>query len=68
MTKFHYLIAFASRGIRQYMYYHCLVTCDAIITIVCLGCGIINFEINLIFLITPLCYMTEKSRQKFKYE
>ena len=26
-----------------------------------------DFEINLIFLIKPFCYMTKKSRQKFKY-
>ena len=30
-------------------------------------CAVINFEINLIFLIKPFSYMTEKSRQKFKY-
>ena len=38
------------------------------ITIVCFpGCGAINFWINLIFLIQPFLYMTEKARQKFKY-
>ena len=38
------------------------------ITIVYLpGCDVINFEINLIFLIRLFCYMTKKSRQKFKY-
>ena len=38
------------------------------ITIVCkLGCHVRNFVINLIFLIKPFCYMTKKSRQKFKY-
>ena len=31
------------------------------------GCDIINFEINLIFLIKPFFYMTRKGRQKFKY-
>ena len=31
------------------------------------GCDIIDFEINLIFLIKPFSYMTKKSRQKFKY-
>ena len=31
------------------------------------GCDVINFEINLIFLIKPFRDMTEKSRQKFKY-
>ena len=36
--------------------------------IVCFpGCDVINFEINLIFLIKPFFYMTKKSRQKFKY-
>ena len=38
------------------------------ITIVCWPvCDIIKFEINLIFLIKLFCYMSEKSRQKFKY-
>ena len=38
------------------------------ITIICLpGCDVINVEINLIFLIKPFCYKTEKSRQKLKY-
>ena len=38
------------------------------ITSVCLpGCDVINFEINLIFLIKSFFYMTKKSRQKFKY-
>ena len=31
------------------------------------GCDIINFEINLVFLIKPFFYITKKSRQKFKY-
>ena len=31
------------------------------------GCDVINFEINLIFLIKPFFYMTKKSRQKLKY-
>ena len=38
------------------------------ISVVCsLGCGVINFGINLIFLIKPFFYMTKKSRQKFNY-
>ena len=38
------------------------------IAIVCFpSCDVINVEINLIFLIKPFFYMTEKSRQKFKY-
>ena len=39
------------------------------ITIVCLPvCDVIKFEINLIFLMTKkFCYMTKKTRQKFKY-
>ena len=38
------------------------------IAIVCFpGCNVINFEINLIFLIKPFFYMTKKSRQKFEY-
>ena len=37
------------------------------VAIVCFsGCGVINFEINPIFLIKPFFYMTEKSRQKYK--
>ena len=36
--------------------------------IVCFpGCDVINFEINLILLIKPFFYLTQKSRQKFKY-
>ena len=31
------------------------------------GCDVINFEINLIFLIKPFFYMKKKSRQKFKH-
>ena len=38
------------------------------ITIVCWpGCDVIKFEINRIFLIRPLWYMTKKSRQKLKF-
>ena len=37
------------------------------IAIICLsGCDVIDFEINLIFLIKLFSYMTKKSRQKFK--
>ena len=37
------------------------------IIIVCsTGCGVINFEINLIFLIKPLFLYDQKSTQKFK--
>ena len=31
------------------------------------GCKVIKLEVNLVFLIKPLCYMTKKPRQKFKY-
>ena len=31
------------------------------------GCGVINFEINLICLIKPFCQKTKKSRKKLKY-
>ena len=31
------------------------------------GCIVINFEINLIFLIKPFFYVTKKSRKKIKY-
>ena len=31
------------------------------------GCDVTKFGINLIFLIKSFCYMTKKSRQKFKY-
>ena len=38
------------------------------IAIVCFsGCDIINFEINFIFQIKPILYVTKKSTQKFKY-
>ena len=55
LTKFHFLIAFTSWDIGQYVYYNCYP-----------GCGIIKFDNNLIFVIKPFCYMTKKSRQKFK--
>ena len=32
------------------------------------GCDVINFEINLIFLIRPFFDISENSRQKIKYE
>ena len=32
-----------------------------------IGCDVINFEINLIFLIKLLLYINKKSRQKLKY-
>ena len=31
------------------------------------GCDVIKFEINLIFLIKPFCYIAKKSRRKLKY-
>ena len=37
------------------------------IAIFCAGCEAIIFEINVIFLIKPFLYMTEKSRQEFRY-
>ena len=38
------------------------------VTNVCFpGCDVINFEINLTFLIKPFLYTTKKSGQKFKY-
>ena len=38
------------------------------IAVVCfLGCEVINFEINVIFLIKPFFYIPKKSRQKTKY-
>ena len=30
------------------------------------GCDVMNFEVNLIFLIKPFSYMTKKSWQKLK--
>ena len=38
-----------------------------IATVCCPGCDVIKFEINLVVLIKPLCYMAKKSRQKLKY-
>ena len=36
------------------------------VAIICFpGCGGINFEINLIFVIKPFFYMTKNSREKF---
>ena len=44
------------------------ILCNMCITIVCFpGCGVINFENNLIFLIKTFFYICKKSRQKFKY-
>ena len=41
-----------------------LCFCNMCIEIACFpGCVVINFEINLIFLIKPFFYMTKKSRQ-----
>ena len=38
------------------------------IAIVCWPrCDVIDFQINLIYLMKPFSYMTKKSRQKFKY-
>ena len=31
------------------------------------GCDVINFKINIIFLVKPFSYMTKQSKQKFKY-
>ena len=31
------------------------------------GCDVINFEVNLIFLIKPFFYISKKLRQKFRY-
>ena len=32
-----------------------------------LGCDVINFELNLIFLIKPFLYLTKNSKRKFNY-
>ena len=38
------------------------------IVVVCFpACDVANFEIDLIFLITPFFYLTKKSRKKIKY-
>ena len=53
MTKFHRLIALLLE-----------ILGNASIAIACFsGCDVINFEINLVFLIKPFFYMTKKSRQ-----
>ena len=31
------------------------------------SCDVMNFEINIVFLIKPFCLMIKKSRQKLKY-
>ena len=53
---------------------HCLIafTLDILgnmcTAMVCFpGCDVINFKINLNFLIKPFFYMAKKPRQKFKY-
>ena len=44
------------------------ILCNMCVAIVCFpGCDVINFEINLIFLIKLFWCMTKKSRQKLKY-
>ena len=53
---FYYLTNFHCLKIGQYVYYNCLLTV----------CDVISFDINLIFLFKPFCYITKKSRQKFK--
>ena len=50
-------IVFASWDVEKFVY------CN-----VCfLGCDVINFESNIIFLIMPFFYLIKNSRQKFKY-
>ena len=56
-TKFHCLVAFTYWDIEQSM--HC--------NYFCLVCYVINFEINISFLIKPFFYMTRKLGQKCKY-
>ena len=57
MTKLHYLIPLPFE-----------IFGNMCITIVCFtSCDVINFEIDLIFLIRPFFYMTKTLRQKFKY-
>ena len=44
------------------------ISSNICIKIICQpGCDVIKFELSLIFLIKPICYMTKKSRQKLKY-
>ena len=50
-------MVFTSRDVAQYVY------CSFLFP----GCNVINFKINIIFLIESYFYMTKKSRQKFKY-
>ena len=57
-SKFHCLIVFLKYWTRY-------TVCIAILSF--RGFDIVNFEINLIFLIQPFFYMTKNSRQKFKF-
>ena len=57
MAKFHYLISFTSWDIEQF---YSAFVCFS-------GFDVMNFEINLIFLIKPMFYMNKKLRQKIKY-
>ena len=57
LTKFHCLVAFTSWDMEQYV----------IAILRQPGCDIINFKINLIFLIKSFLYITKKTRQKLKY-
>ena len=55
--KFHFMFAFTSWDIGQYVY--CQFASQVL--------NGINFGTNLIFLTKPVFYMTKKSRQKFEY-
>ena len=54
LTKFHFLVVFTLWDIGQYVYCNCFLP----------GCDVINFEINLIFLIKPFFLCDQKVKIK----
>ena len=50
-----------------YIYLHIYIYIYMHVYICCKVCEVKSAEINLLFLIKPVFYLTKKSRQKFKY-
>ena len=58
----------SKKNVSHVIFYYLIKLGKVCIAIFCYpGCEIMNFEINLIFLIKPFFSMTKKLRQKFKY-
>ena len=64
----HFVYIFQEKYFPRYILLTDQISDNMCTAILCFpGCNVINFEINFIVLIKPFFYMTEKSRQKFKY-